>query len=154
DAGQLVAVEGIARDVTEFVEAQGRLRESEEQLRQLAARVHDAREAGRAQVARELPDGLGQTPTALKHHTTRVVQALTKEHLTPQIVDRLQSLIGLSDIGLATVKRIATTLRPPTLDHLGLAEAIHWESLTFKARTGLRCTVRTNKSRSALSSEQ
>ena len=52
------------------------------------------------------------------------------------------------------MKRIATTLRPPTLDHLGLAEAIHWESLTFKARTGLRCTVRTNKTHSALTAEQ
>jgi len=153
DAGQLVAIEGIARDVTEFVEGQRRLRESEEQLRQLAARMHDAREAERAQVARELHDELGQTLTALKLDISRMVQALAKEQLTPPIVDRLQSLIGLSDIGLATVKRIATTLRPPTLDHLGLAEAIHWESLTFKARTGLRCTVRTNKSRSALSSE-
>lgn len=154
NAGQLQAVEGIARDVTEFVEAQRRLRESEEQLRQLAARMHDAREAERARVARELHDELGQTLTALKLDISRMVQSLTREHLTPQMVDRLQSLIGLSDIGLATVKRIATTLRPPTLDHLGLAEAIHWESLTFKARTGLRCTVRANKTRTALSSEQ
>jgi PAS domain S-box-containing protein len=154
DAGQLVAIEGIARDVTEFVEGQRRLRESEEQLRQLAARMHDAREAERAQVARELHDELGQTLTALKLDISRMVQVLTPDHLNPAIVDRLQSLIGLSDIGLATVKRIATTLRPPTLDHLGLAEAIHWESLTFKARTGLRCTVRTNKTHSALSAEQ
>jgi signal transduction histidine kinase len=108
----------------------------------------------RAQVARELHDELGQTLTALKLDITRMAQSLTREHLTPPIVDRLQSLIGLSDIGLATVKRIATTLRPPTLDHLGLAEAIHWEAVTFKARTGLRCTVRTNKARTALSAEQ
>ena len=154
NAGQILAVEGIARDVTEFVEAQRRLRESEEQLRQLAARMHDAREAERAQVARELHDELGQTLTALKLDISRMVQALTPDHLNPAIIDRLQSLIGLSDIGLATVKRIATTLRPPTLDHLGLAEAIHWESLTFKARTGLRCTVRTNRTHSALSAEQ
>src|SRR5262245_940386 len=113
EAGQLVAIEGIARDVTEFVEGQRRLRESEEQLRQLAARMHDAREAERAQVARELHDELGQTLTALKLDISRMVQALAKEQLTPPIVDRLQSLIGLSDIGLATVKRIATTLRPP-----------------------------------------
>ena len=154
NAGQILAIEGIARDVTEFVEAQRRLRESEEQLRQLAARMHDAREAERAQVARELHDELGQTLTALKLDISRMVQVLTPDHLNPAIVDRLQSLIGLSDIGLATVKRIATTLRPPTLDHLGLAEAIHWESLTFKARTGLRCRVRTNKTQSALSAEQ
>src|SRR5438045_7319810 len=83
-----------------------------------------------------------------------MAQALTREQMTPVVVDRLQSLIGLSDIGLATVKRIATTLRPPTLDHLGLAEAIHWEALTFKARTGLRCTVRSNKRETALSPDQ
>jgi PAS domain S-box-containing protein len=154
DAGQVVALEGIARNVTEFVESQRRLRESEEQLRLLAARMHDAREAERAQVARELHDELGQTLTALKLDISRMLNALKREHLTPPIVDRLQSLIGLSDIGIATVKRIATTLRPPTLDHLGLAEAIHWESLTFKARTGLRCHVRTNRQRTALNSEQ
>jgi two-component system, NarL family, sensor histidine kinase UhpB len=154
DTGQLIAVEGIARDVTEFVEAQRRLRESEEQLRQLAARMHDAREAERTQVARELHDELGQTLTALKLDISRMLQALNREQMTPPLVDRLQSLIGLSDIGLATVKRIATKLRPPTLDHLGLAEAIHWESLTFKARTGLRCNVRSNKSETALSPEQ
>ena len=151
--GQIIAVEGIARDVTEFVEGQRRLRESEDQLRQLAARLHAARELERAQVARELHDELGQTLTALKLDISRMVQAFTREQLTPPLVDRLQSLIGLSDIGLATVKRIATRLRPPTLDHLGLAEAIHWEAMMFKARTGLRCTVRANKSRTSLSSE-
>ena len=89
DAGQMVAIEGIARDVTEFIEGQRRLRESEEQLRQLAARMHDAREAERAQVARELHDELGQTLTALKLDISRMVQVLTPDHLNPAIVDRL-----------------------------------------------------------------
>jgi signal transduction histidine kinase len=52
------------------------------------------------------------------------------------------------------VKRIATSLRPPALDHFGLAEAIHWEALTFKARTGLRCQVRSNTERTHLSALQ
>lgn len=153
-SGQLVAIEGIARDVTEYVESERRLRESEEQLRLLAGRLQTAREEERGRVARELHDELGQTLTALKLDISRTVQALNAERLTPSMVDRIQSLVGLSDIALATVKRIATNLRPPTLDHLGLAEAIHWEALTFKARTGLRCQVRTNKERTNLSSEQ
>jgi PAS domain S-box-containing protein len=153
-AGQMIAVEGIARDVTQFTESQRRLRESEDQLHQLAARLQDARETERAQVARELHDELGQTLTALKLDISRTVQALIAERITPTIIDRLQSLIGLSDIALATVKRIASTLRPPTLDHLGLAEAIHWEALAFKARTGLRCNVRANKTNTRLSAEQ
>ncbi len=153
-AGQLIAIEGIARDITSVVENQQRLSESEEQMRQLAARLQTAREEERAQVARDLHDGLGQTLTALKLEIGRAMAALNAERLTPTVVDRLQSLMGLSEIGLATVKRIATDLRPPTLDHLGLAEAIRWEALTFKARSGLRCHVRANKQGTALSAEQ
>lgn len=153
-SGQLIAIEGIARDVTEYVESERRLRESEEQLRQLAGRLQTAREEERALVARELHDELGQTLTALKLDISRTAEALRMEHVTPSVIDCVQSLAGLSDIGLATVKRIATRLRPPALDHLGLAEAIHWEALTFKARTGLRCQVRANKTRTRLSAEQ
>jgi signal transduction histidine kinase len=69
-------------------------------------------------------------------------------------VDRLQSLVGLVEIGISTVKRIATDLRPPTLDHLGLAEAISWEAVAFKSRTGLRCRVRAESEGRGLSSDQ
>jgi signal transduction histidine kinase len=152
--GRLIAVEGIARDITSVLESQQRLRDSETQMRQLAARVQTAREEERARVARELHDEVGQTLTALKLEIGRVQAELSADRMTPTLVDRMQSLIGLSDIGLAIVKRIATNLRPPTLDHLGLAEAIHWEALTFKARTGIRCHLRANKRRSALAAEQ
>lgn len=152
--GRLVAVEGIARDVTSELENQQRLRESETQMRQLAAHLQTAREEERARVARELHDEVGQTLTALKLEIGRVQAELSADRMTPTLIDRMQSLIGLSDIGLAIVKRIATNLRPPTLDHLGLAEAMHWEAQTFKARTGIRCHLRSNKTRSALTSEQ
>lgn len=153
-SGRLIAVEGIARDITSLIENQQRRRESEDQMRQLAARLQGAREEERAQVARELHDELGQTLTALKLEIGRMLAVLSQERLTPNVVDRLQSLIGLSDIGLATVKRIATNLRPPTLDHLGLAEAIHWEAMTFKARTGIRCHLRAGDGGKTLSGEQ
>lgn len=123
-------------------------------MRQLAARLQAAREEERAQVARGLHDELGQTLTALKLDISRTVAALVEQRLTPSIIDRVQSLVGLSDIALAMVKRIATRLRPPVLDHLGLAEAMHWEALAFKARTGLRCQVRRNKSRTNLTGDQ
>lgn len=142
ETGRVVAVEGIARDITGLVESQQRLRESEEQMRHLAARLQTAREEERARVARELHDELGQTLTALKLEIGRAIAALSVERLTPSVVDRLQSLMGLSELGLSTVKRIATDLRPSTLDHLGLVEAIRWEAVAFKARSGIRCHVR------------
>jgi two-component system, NarL family, sensor histidine kinase UhpB len=130
------------------------MNESSQQLRKLAARLQDAREEERAQVARELHDELGQTLTALKLDISRMVDALSKERVTPLVIDRVQSLVGLADIALAIVKRIATRLRPPTLDHLGLAEAIRWEAQAFKARTGLRVHFRANKEGSRLTGEQ
>jgi len=154
ESGRIVAVEGIARDITGLVESQQRLRESEEQMRHLAARVQSAREEERARVARELHDELGQTLTALKLEIGRAIAALSVERLTPTVVDRLQSLMGLSELGLSTVKRIATDLRPSTLDHLGLVEAIRWEAVAFKARSGIRCHIRMPAHYTPLTPEQ
>ena len=120
----------------DIIEEKQRLRESEEQLRQLAARVQTAREEERANLARELHDELGQTLTAIKLELGRTASALRNERVDGQTVDRVQSLIGLVEIGIATVKRIAANLRPATLDHLGLAEAMRWEATTFRASTG------------------
>src|ERR1700751_5975072 len=103
-----------------------RLPVSERQLRQLAARVEAAREDERAALARELHDELGQTLTAVKLELARTTAALRNDRVSPVSVDRLQSLVGLVEIGIETVKRIATELRPPALDHLGLPDAIEW----------------------------
>jgi signal transduction histidine kinase len=127
---------------------------SQEQMRQLAARIQRAREDERAVLARELHDELGQTLTAIKLELGRAVDAVRTARMAPQAADRLQSLVGLIEIGIATVRRITTNLRPPALDHLGLPEAIRWEARMFRARTGLRCHVRSAPRRTMLSREQ
>jgi signal transduction histidine kinase len=123
-------------------------------MQRLAASLQAAREEERAALARELHDELGQTLTALKLELGRIGDELKQARLTPPIVDRFQSLVGLVEIGVAMVKRIATNLRPPALDHLGLAEAIRWEAATFRARSGLRCHVTADKEENGLTPEQ
>jgi PAS domain S-box-containing protein len=153
-SGAMMAVEGIARDVSAHVDTQQKLRESEKQLRELAARVQSAREEERAGLARELHDDLGQTLTAVKLELGRAATALAGERITTYSVDRVQSLVGLIDIALQTVKRLCTELRPPTLDHLGLPSAIQWEARAFQARTGIRCHVRARDEATALTRGQ
>lgn len=152
--GQIVGIEGIARDVTDHVETLQQLRHSREQLRRLAARVEAAREDERTALARELHDELGQSLTAIKLELVRADGVFRKEGVNLRSIDRLQSLVGLVEIALATVKRISTDLRPPALDHLGLADAVRWEAVTFRARTGLRCRVHARGDDTRLSAQQ
>src|SRR3954466_6897521 len=88
-----------------------RLRASQEQMRRLADSLQTAREEERADLARELHDDLGQTLTALKLELVRITAALKDVRLDPPVMDRLQSLVGLVEIGVAMVKRLATKLR-------------------------------------------
>jgi two-component system, NarL family, sensor histidine kinase UhpB len=139
--GRLIAVEGVGRDVTRSRDIQNRLAESERQLRRLAAGLHAAREAERARISRELHDELGQTLTTLKMDLTRTVRDLLPLRLGPEQIDRMQSMVGHIDVAIETVRRLATSLRPPALDHLGLSAAIELEAAAVSRRTGLRCRV-------------
>ena len=102
-----------------------------------------AREEERAAVAKQLHrDELGQELTAaqgfeLVHTAGLLVEAGLPRHL----IDRLQSLIGVVELTTGAVRRIAHDLRPPALDHLGLAAAIEFEAAAIARRTGMRCRV-------------
>jgi signal transduction histidine kinase len=106
-------------------------------------RLELAREEERARVARELHDELGQVLTSLKLEFMWLVEQLRNSDPKPgiQVVNKLQSLIGLIEVSIQSVRQIASDLRPAVLDHLGLKEAVQWEATKFQARTGIRCRV-------------
>ena len=112
-------------------------------LHSLALRLELAREEERAHVARELHDELGQVLTSLKLEFMWLVDQLRNTDPKPgiQLVNKLQSLIGLIEVSIQSVRQISSDLRPPALDHLGLREAILWEATKFEGRTGIRCRV-------------
>jgi signal transduction histidine kinase len=114
---------------------------SKAQFRGLAARVALAREEERAAVARQLHDELGQELTVLKYELVHTATLLVEAGLPRHLIDRLQSLIGIVEVTTGAVRRIAHRLRPPALDHLGLAAAIEFEAAAVAKRTGLRCRV-------------
>jgi len=121
--------------------ARAEVRPSPAQLRGLAAKLSAAREAERTHLSRELHDDLGQTLTSLKLELLRMIKMVDWARFGRSMPDRIQSLVGLVEIGLETTRRIAADLRPPALDHLGLGEAIRLEASLVQARTGIRCRV-------------
>src|SRR4029077_13600108 len=89
--GRLIAIEGIARDVTERVAVEAQLREKEAQLRRLAVGVEQAREKERTHIAPARHEELGQPLTAIKLEPARSIRTLTPTALEPRALDSLQS---------------------------------------------------------------
>jgi two-component system sensor histidine kinase UhpB len=116
---------------------------SEHRRHALALRLEAAREQERARVARELHDELGQVLTSLKLEFMWLVDQLRNNEPKPgiQLVNKLQSSIGLIEVGIQSVRQISSDLRPAVLDHLGLKEAIQWAATRFESRTGIRCRL-------------
>jgi len=150
-AGVVQALLGITRDVTETRRAEELLRASRTALRSLATRQQDIREDERTRIAREIHDSLGQALTALKLHLAAAQEAVARE--APSLGCRLVETADMVDDLVKMVRRIATELRPPILDQLGLPAALEWLAQDFSHRTGIACRTTILPTSGAISQE-
>jgi PAS domain S-box-containing protein len=150
-SGAVQALLGITRDITEARRGEEQLRASRTALRSLATRQQDIREDERTRIAREIHDSLGQALTALKLHLSAAQEAAA--HDAPSIGDRLSETAAMVDDVVKMVRRIATELRPPILDHLGLPDAVEWLAQEFSRRTGIQCDTTITPTDGAISQE-
>jgi PAS domain S-box-containing protein len=130
---------GCMTDITTRKRAQEELEGSHERLRALAAHLQAAREEERTRVAREIHDELGQALTGVKMDLAWLRKKLPKE-LVP-LKEKTESMLGLMDQTIQSVRRISTELRPGVLDDLGLTAAIEWQIQEFQKRTGIKCQL-------------
>src|SRR5688572_5707628 len=128
----------ILRDITLRKQAEDALKESQRELRELSARVLEAREEEKAHIARELHDELGQLLTALKMDLRWLRERLPDAELGAKADDMSELL----DKTVASTRRISADLRPLMLDDLGLADAANWLVEDFAKRSGVRCEIR------------
>jgi signal transduction histidine kinase len=108
-------------------------------LRALAARLQNVREEERTHVAREIHDELGQACTAIKMDLALIARKATKKQarLRAKVDSATQLVNGL----ITSLRRIASELRPRTLDDLGLNAALEWQAQDFEARTRIPCSL-------------
>jgi PAS domain S-box-containing protein len=127
----------IVRDVTNRHQVQQKLTRSHAQLRQLSAALQTIREEERTHIARELHDDLGQLLASL-----RMDLALLQRHQSGAADERLikgmdQNLLS----AITSLRRIATNLRPRSLDEGGLFFALQGLRDDFVERYGIACTL-------------
>lgn len=131
--GELIAIEGIARDISEHVIAQQRLRE-------LSTRLSAAHEEERRRIAHELHDEVGQMLTVAKMRLQMMENAM--QQLNPAMIERISTLEGLVEKMLAMVRDLSHALRPPLLDELGWQPALAALCEGLEARSRVRIHYR------------
>jgi PAS domain S-box-containing protein len=128
----------ILRDITRRKQYEDALKASQRELRELSARVLEAREEEKALLARELHDELGQLLTALKMDLGWLRERLPAD---PELAARAAGMGELLDRTVGSTRRISADLRPLMLDDLGLADAAAWLAEDFAKRSGVACRI-------------
>jgi PAS domain S-box-containing protein len=127
----------ILRDITQRKQVEDEVERQQAELRELSARMLEAREEEKTLIARELHDELGQLLTALKMDL-----AWLRERIPDgQVSGRARQMGMALDQTVAAVRRIAANLRPLMLDDLGLADAARWLVEDFAQRSGIPCSL-------------
>ena len=142
---------GTYRDITEAKRAEEQLRASRAALRSLATRQQDIREDERTRIAREIHDSLGQALTALKLQLSAAEEAACRD--ASGLGARLHETTRMVDDLVKSVRRIATDLRPPILDQLGLPAALEWLAQDFSRRTSIQCEATIGATNDAINGE-
>jgi PAS domain S-box-containing protein len=127
----------ILRDVTGRHQVQEKLSRSHAQLRQLSAALQTIREEERTHIARELHDDLGQLLAALRMDLALLQQPNAGQDSARLIKGMEQNLLT----AITSLRRIATNLRPRSLDEGGLYFALQGLRDDFVDRYGISCML-------------
>ena len=122
---------------------ESQLRNSESELRKLAAQIQSAREEERQRIAREVHDELGQLFTGINLNISLLLE-LIEENKKPdanEILEELRSVQVFVNKGIQTVRDISGSLRSYVLDHLGLIPAIQEYCREIERISGISCTI-------------
>jgi PAS domain S-box-containing protein len=125
----------VINDITDKLKSEESLRQSHEELRNLASRLQDIREEERANMAREVHDVLGQQVTCIKMDFSWLAKRI--DNNDPDIKEKIDETTKLLDNTATIVRKIASELRPSILDDFGLVEALEWQSREFEKRSGI-----------------
>jgi len=124
--------------INERRQAEEALRQSQEELRQLASYQERIKEDERKRIAREIHDELGQNLLALRIDIAMLHARTGSTH--PKLNKKVHAVLEHIDSTMKAMRAIINNLRPTVLD-LGLNAAIEWQVKEFQRRTGIACEL-------------
>jgi signal transduction histidine kinase len=137
--------------IEELKQAEQKLAESHEELRNLTIYREEARELERKRIAQDLHDDLGQKLTGLRMQVSLLKIQYGSEN--PALAKQVTILKEYIDETIQVVRDVAAQLRPAVLD-MGIVSALEWQTEGFTRMTGIHCTLVANNKNIELNSEQ
>jgi signal transduction histidine kinase len=108
-------------------------------FRSLLDYLQETNEQERTLIVHKIYDELGTMLTALKMDLNLMSEELSDK---AQEIQKFRDASNRHiDEAIQELRRLSEELRPPILDHLGLASAIQWRAGVFTKQTGIPCKV-------------
>ena len=127
------AIAVVANEITEMVEANRALKDSQSALRTLSARILYLQDEERRRIARDLHDSTGQELVALTFMLNGLSAQIEKGKGASQqsIAEAVETANKIS----TQIRTVSYLLHPPLLDEMGLGSALAWyvEGLTKRS---------------------
>jgi two-component system NarL family sensor kinase len=109
-------------------------KKTEQQLRELSARLLRLQDEERRRIARDLHDSTGQVLTALKINLSSIATVVAD---VPQAKTLCEDSNLLADQALQEIRTLSHLLHPPLLDEVGFSSAAQWYVDGFSKRSGI-----------------
>jgi signal transduction histidine kinase len=117
-------VEALQDEISERLQVESALRESETALRALTVKIVETQENERRLLSKELHDSIGGSLAAIKFALEEKLQHMAGD--PPESVVSLEKVVGYVLDTIKEVRRLSTSLRPSMLDDLGLLATARW----------------------------
>ena len=112
---------------------------TQEELKELSARLVSIQEEERRSISRELHDEVGQSLSALLMEAGNAAA-----HVAPNdayVRQHVDSIKRLAEASVKIIRNMTLLLRPSMLDDFGLVPALEWQAREVSKRTGIRVHV-------------
>jgi signal transduction histidine kinase len=112
---------------------------TQQELKELSARLVSVQEEERRSISRELHDEVGQSLSALLMEAGNAAA-----HVAPNdahVRQHVDSIKKLAEASVNIIRNMTLLLRPSMLDDFGLVPALEWQAREVSKRTGIRVQV-------------
>jgi signal transduction histidine kinase len=115
------------------------LNAANDSLRELSARLLQARDDEQRRIARELHDGVGQLVIAIKINNSAIAkEAGVLSRTAATALEQNEAMLQELHQGIRTISHL---LHPPLLDEVGLPVALQWYVEEFSKRSGIKVSL-------------